>query len=671
VRWSVLVVVLLILLTSCYALEGRRLDTGETSLPNPWLEDEGAPRTELAAGWSETLAASPEVQATVLSLAQLGFAEGFELAGLHASRDLFVPVHPGLQPETLALRVTPSPGLPGGYVRVVSGGRVLAQAALPEREGPVFLPLTGAEVAAGGALLRLEMVLEGADLCAAEVLHRVYVAPESRIHFAGTPSVPAQLSAFFPPYLERVTFYLPEAPSERAAQAALMLAAYLPRRYPGVAPALRLERFSGRPESLDATGAWERAVVWQEGVGARLAAPPAGGAVLLLGGTKEAAQLFALPQGAGVSVTPTLRAQTLGAEALELRVPADLGRQVSFAALGYGPVTLEGSGALATAYTFALADLGPSAVPLGVRLRVQHSPVAEAGEGYLQVFFNGHQVASAPLSGTRFDEWLALPRGAVSRDNTLELRFAYRAAGGNCSRGALPLSVTVDPSSSFSVGRGEGGGDGFSSLPQVLLPRFAVFLEELTADSVALAARLVGAMQATTRAALMPVLVAEPPAGVPLLAIGGVAGAGELEAALGAPLRSPGFRLAQPEGPLLVSFEPGGAFAALQAFRRGGAPTLLLSQTPGAAEDLRAALVEDVLRRDGWYGLSGDLALRGAAEPATALSLASGLRLTPLPEPPEAWFVRYRLPLYLGLAALALLALSSLYPLVVRRGKAA
>lgn len=665
VRWSVLVV---FLLTSCQVLEGRR--AGATSLPNPWLDDRGAPRAELAAGWSETPEAPPEARATALSLTQLGFTDGLELAGLHASRDLFVPVNPGLRPDTLALRVSPSPGLPEGYVRVSSGGRVLAQAALPAREGFVFLPLAEAEVAAGGLALRLETVLKGTDICTAESLHRVFVAPESRVHFAGTPSAPGQLSAFFPPHLERVRLYLPDPPSERAAQAALMLAAYLPRRYPGAAPRLEIERYAGRPEGVNAAGPWERAVVWQEGVGAQLVAPPSGGAALLLGGTKEAAQLFALPQGAAASVTRALTTQTLTSEALELRTPAELGAQVSFAALGYGPVALEGSGALAAAYTFSLADLGPNTVPLGVRLRVQHSPVAEAGEGYLQVSLNGRQVASAPLLGTRFDEWLELPRGAVSRDNTLELRFAYRAAGGGCSRGALPLSVTVDPGSALSLGRGEGGGGGFLSLPQALLPRFAVQLEELTADSVALAARLVGAMQATTRTALTPVLVAEPPPGVPLLAVGGAAGAGELEAALGAPLRSPGFRLTDPEGPLLVSFEPGGAFAALQAFRRGGAATLLLSQTPRAAQDLRAALVEDVLSREGWYGLSGDLALRGAAEPATTLSLASDLRLMPLPEPPEAWLARYRLPLYLGLAALALLALSTLYPLVVRRGKA-
>lgn len=41
-----------------------------------------------------------------------------------------------------------------------------------------------------------------------------------------------------------------------------------------------------------------------------------------------------------------------------------------------------------------------------------------------------------------------------------------------------------------------------------------------------------------------------------------------------------------------------------------------------------------------------------------------------MPEPPEAMWVRYRSLIYLGLAALALALLVSLYPLVVRRGKA-
>ncbi|WMT56890.1 cellulose biosynthesis cyclic di-GMP-binding regulatory protein BcsB [Truepera radiovictrix] len=652
-------------MTSC---QGPAGGDGAALLENPWLTRGGATQAEPPAPWSATLEPPRERPATPVALAlrQLGLTEGFELAGLGASRELFVPVNPGLRPETLALHLLPSPGLPEGYVRVVSGGRVLAQAPLPKEERVALLPLEGAEVRAGGVALRLEMVLAGTDRCAAEALHRLFVAPESRVYFAGTPLEPAQLSAFFPPYLERVSLYLPETLSESAAQMALMLAAYLPRRYPGVRPELRVARYADPSAALPPAGVWERVVVWHEGVGALLASPPGGGVVLLLGGTREAAQLFALPPLSAAPVTQGLVAQTLTREAFELHASAELGAQVRFGDLGYGPVVLEGSGALATAYTFALADLGPDAVPLGVRLRLQHSPVAE-GEGYLQVFLNGRQVTSAPLAGTRFDTWFELPRGALARDNTLELRLAYRAAGGDCSRGALPLSVTVEPDSALSVTRGALG-DGFASFPQALLPRFAVFLETLEHDAVALAAQLVGALQATTRAALEPVLVTETEVAAPLLAVGDAGSA--LSAALGAPLQSPGFRLSDPSGPLLVSFEPADAFASLQAFRRGGAPTLLLGQSSGAAEDLRAALVEDVLRDDGWYGLAGDVALRGAAEPVTTLRLASDLRLTPLPEPPEAMWVRYRSLIYLGLAALALALLVSLYPLVVRRGKA-
>lgn len=591
--------------------------------------------------------AAPVWQRYSLTLGALGYRNGAELTGAEGEATLYLPVNPGLEPEALELKLAFSPGLPQGYLEILSQGQPVFQAALPATS--LRVPLKGVGVQNGLLTLRLRTRFPAQDLCAAQGLFRVQVLPESRLLLAGRPTPPETLAAFLPPYVERVVVYLPEPPPREAAQAVLWLAGFLARTYPGRVPELRLE---APPKAPLEPHPFVRHVVWQEGLGARLK-----GFALYLGSLQEAARLFLAEPGLPKAPFPGE-----ATEALSLKAPEELGPRVSLAALGYGPKRVEGFGVLTASYAFSLADLGPKRRPVGLRLRAVHSP-ALPERGYAELLLNGVAFHAEPLEGTLLDLYAPVPAPLLERNNTLEVRFRYAPAGGQCTYGALPFTATLDPASYLVLEGGEAL-SGLDAFPQALLPKFWVYLEPLDRFKLGLAARLVQALQETTRTPLLPE-IASAPDRAPLLAVGGP----NLPQTLGAPLRTPGFRLVDSRGTPWLVVQPEGPYAALQAFSRKEGPVLLLSHTKASGEIL-APFLEEALK-EGWFALHGEIALRGPSGPLLTFSLSkSALRVQPLPETPGSLLARYRKEVYLALAALALLLLVALYPKVVRRGKA-
>lgn len=556
-------------------------------------------------------------------------------------------MNPGLEPEALKLKLAFSPGLPQGYLEILSQGQPVFQAALPAAS--LLIPLKGVKVERGLLTLTLRTQFPAKDLCAAQELFRVHVLPESRLLLAGRPTPPETLASFFPPHVERVVVHLPDPPSPEAAQAVLWLAGFLARTYPGRVPELRLEAL---PKAPLEPHPFVRHVVWQEGEGARLE-----GFALHLGSRQEAARLFLAEPGLPKAPFPSEATQ-----ALSLKAPEELGPRVSLAELGYGPQRVEGFGVLTASYAFALADLGPRRHPVGLRLRAVHSP-ALSERGYVELLLNGVAFYSEPVEGTLLNLYAPVPARLLERNNTLEVRFRYAPAEGQCTYGALPFTATLDPASYLVLEGGEAL-SGLDAFPQALLPRFWVYLEPLDSFKLGLAARLVQALQETTKTPLLPE-ISPTPDRAPLLAVGGPG----LPQALGAPLRTPGFRLVDSQGTPWLVVQPEGPYAALQAFAQKKGPLLLLSHTSTTGEIL-APFLEEALK-EGWFALHGEMALRGPSGPLVTFSLSkSALRVQPLPETPASFLARYRKEVYLVLTALALLSLVALYPKVVRRRKA-
>jgi hypothetical protein len=634
------------------ATTSRRLTLGALALALSALT---AGVTHVGTAHAQAVQPITEASTDALSFADLGYAEGIELAGLNAAETIFIPVGGGLQPEQLVLTILPTPFLPEGYLSVSSGDIVQARIPLPKDEATLRIPLRRVNAVGGKMPIRIETAIEGDDYCEAFFLHRLYVVPQSEIVFSGERTAPTQVSSFFPGQLNRVTFYAPAPLSDEATQAALWLASFLPQRYPAKAPELRIRTYTGMLDDLPATGAFERAVVWDaSGSGARVEPLASGGAALRVGGLAEAEQLFVVEGGADVAVTPAFTTSSADLAGRDRRP----GR-VTLADFDYEDRTIQGAGSISSFFNFSLADFGAERRPTGIRLRVRHTPIPDEGLAYLHTYLNGSLIESAPLEDTRLDVWASFPEENLLRDNTLEVRFAYNSPEGNCTRDVIPMSATIDNASTFTVDGGDVMAAGFERFPQAFVDEFAVYVSPRSPSTVQDAARLVSALQATTRMPLIPRLTSALPATGDLLAVGTTALAADLDA----PLRGEmDLRRMGRDGRL--AFDPSTGYAALQGYRENLRDVLLLTYTPGA--DYADALLDDLLEPTGWFGVRGALALRGERGGSASVLDDRPLAAASLDEPVLSFLERYRFWLFVVIAVLVLLLLIWLYSKVVR-----
>ncbi len=571
-----------------------------------------------------------------VSLASLGQAT-VGLQGMLSEGTIFLPIPPGFYAQAIELYLEASPLLPEGYLSLWEGERLLAQTPLSRGKSQIRLPL-GSKGQKGFLPLRFRMVLRGEEFCRAALLHEVRILPQSRLLLEGRVQAPQNLSEFFPTYLREVHYIHPVPLEEQAAEIALWLAAYLGRRYPAQPPHLRLHPEGKEPR---AEGPFVRRVRYRPGVGAGLE-----GHTLLLGDRAQAMRLL-------LSEIPPA---PLPSEAVRevVLIPEELGPLMPLSALGYRPETRSGLGTLEFNYSFALADLGSHQRPLGLRLKAEHTPV-EKGRAQALLLLNGALLASLPLEGSRLSVWVPIPEHLLERNNNLAIRFQYAPNEDQCRNGSLPFTVTVDPTSSLTLGRGSPL-RGLEAFPQALLPRFGVYLSSLDTPQLELALRLIKALQATTRTPLRPFL-SRSAEGSPLLAVGGPA----LAQTLRSPLQGP-FRLEDKQGRAYLEALPGSPYAALLSPR----PGVLLLAHYGESEGILDHFLKGLLK-EGWYGVRGDIALGGPmGEPVSFRLQDSDLRINLL-ETPQSFLARYRREIYLVLAGFFLIVLGIVYPRVVRK----
>ena len=594
-----------------------------------------------------------------LSFKDFGIKDPITLSGLDASDTVFLPVNPGLVPAELELKLKTTPELPPGYISVKSGGRVLAELPLTPETSEIKVPLKGAKVTDGVMELTFRVVFQGTDYCQSALLYQVRLLPESRVKFAGEPLAPTEIARFFPPYLKKVVFYLPDPPPDDAANAVLWAAAYLGERYRNLELSFRVKPLTDLETILnDPQTAYPfiRVIVWDNKEGARLI--PRGeklAPVLAIGDPVEAKKLFIHPLGMKTAVFPAENTVTA-----RIELPEQVGRTVTLAELGLPAKRVVGMGQLYTDYTFAIADLGPGVYPSGINLRVVHSPATE-GEAYLELALNGTAFKTVELKGSVTEFWAGFPRELLQRANRLELRYFYSPPSGVCSLGELPFSATVDPLSSYLNAKQGQPLYGFDALPQALLPKFGVFLENGSLPELQLAARLVHALQKTTKTKLFPEIVHTLDTR-PLLAVGSA----ELARRLRAPIRAPGFVIYDVSGRTWLKVEVDRPYAALQAYESKGGMVLLLSTTaadPALAEELLSKLFTP----DGWYGVHGDTAVLAQGSEPVAFSLnKSALRVKGLGQTTMNWLEKNRWLILALVLILLLLLLLWLYPRVVR-----
>ncbi|MDZ4259769.1 MAG: cellulose biosynthesis cyclic di-GMP-binding regulatory protein BcsB [Gemmatimonadales bacterium] len=623
----------------------------------------------LAGSGDSAAAAMPAITArvdsasapTALTLRDIGLKDGVTLLGATVNAALTIPVNSGLRPTRLVLDLTPTPLMPGATLSLSQGGRLLSQHLLTDTTTQVTLPLTDLIVDAGRATVMLGLRIGDIEVCAAEVTYRTAVQPTSRIEYAGSPLPVGGINDFFAPWLSRVVFYLPDEPSLDAAQAALDAAAFVNRRYRGMTTRFEILPLPPEGTALSEPAADERALFWSPSGPTMVVRPGGGrGTVMALASRRDARQLFALADGSqlvpvgGFSAT-TVRPELIGPDARGT---------LSFGEMGLGAETVEGSSVIVASYPFSLADFGRQVTPRAVRLLVHHSMLPQDGRGTMRVTLNGQLIESVRLDRTEVDRTVSLPGHLLARENRLDVRFHVVLGEGRCMLGGPTFAATIDDRSTFVLTGEMPLPPSFDRFPAAFVPAFSVLMEPRDRFRVELAARAVGAMQQTTTTALAPFVVRDrAEVRGSLLAIGNSTLATELDA----PIAGDGFRLRDLQGRVWDEYAPTESFAAMQAYSADGRDILLLHHTRDDGAPLDAMLRES-LAAYGWFGVHGDLALRGPDGPTTVITAANSGWIIDrtVADPPTMW-ERWRSVIFIA-AGLTLLILAIwLFPRVVRR----
>lgn len=592
------------------------------------------------------------------TFAELGLRDGITLTGSLDQATLTVPVNPGRSAERLVLQVEPTPGMPDATLVLRQGDRILAQRLLTDTTREVAFPLTDAIVAEGHAVLALASHVPGRDACEAPLFYRTAVQPGSVVEYGGSSFAGTGISGFFPPLLRRVVFYLPEQPSLDAAQAALDAAAFVARRYRGTGTTFAVLPIPEGDTGLREPSWDERALVWATDGPTRILRPEGGrGTVLAIASRTDARQLFTLADGNRLVPTQGFAAST--ARRLDQSAQA-----LTLDALGFGTRTLTGNVIASTTYRFALADLGTTGGARGFRLVATHSALPAGALGEVSVLLNGALVWSRSAEGTAIDATISLPGRLQERDNRLEVRFILRFGEGECRLGAPLFTATVDGESAILLGDRSPMPPSFDRFPSALVPAFSVLLEPRDRFRVELAATMIHAMQGTTTTPLEPFVVRDAAELRGAVLAVGTTNTAEL---LDAPLGTDGFRLRDATGRVWDEYRPTESFGAMQAFARGDRDVLLLHHTGSDGQPL-ADLLRETLAPYQWFGVHGDLALRGPNGPSTTIRAAnSGWRIEPLEPGGPSRLARWRSGIFFGAALLLLGLLIWLYPRVVRR----
>lgn len=606
-------------------------------------------------------AADSTAQSLVLSLGQIGYRAGITLLGALDEATIAIPVNAGLHPSAIALTILPTPGMPAATLVLRQRDRILALRPLTDTTRLLTIPLADAVVEQGKATITVGVTIPGRNACEAQVYYRTVLEPLSAITFAGTPRATAGINEFFAPWLQRVTFYVADQPSLDAAQAALDASAFTARRYRGMATEYTVAALPADSVPLVEPGPFERALVWNPlGATMLVGADSGQGTVLAIGARRDARQLFTVDGGSDL-----VAARGFRAGAIELdRTEDDRGDVRTLADLGFADRTIEGNTLVVADYPFALADFGQIASPTAFRLVARHSIIPVVGNGSVRVHLNGALIWSKTLDRTDIDEVIEIPAHLLRRDNSLQVRFQVVLGEGACILGSQVFTATVDASSAFVIDDSNRLPPGFSRFPSAFVPNFSVLLEPRDRYRVELAAMLIGAMQQTTRTPLVPALARDRAGATgPLLAVG----TSSLADALDAPVHADGFKLRDRKGLVWDEFAPGAPYAAMQGWQRDGDDVLLLHHTQANGQPL-ADLLRESLAPYGWFGVRGDLVIRGEHGTARALTITNaGWRLEAQPASAATFFARYRKVIFGGAAVLLVILLLWIYPRVVRR----
>jgi hypothetical protein len=602
-----------------------------------------------------------------LSLAAIGGDTDVALYGLQSTQTISFPVPPGLAPAALDAVVELPPGVTAGTISVTQDNRTVARIDLPPvNQTPVSIPLAGAEVVGNAVTVLLRgQLLPPQGYCLLDTAIPLRLN-NATIAFTGREIAPRTVADFLPPILEKLTIYLPAAPSQTESDAALRLTTSVVARYGKQRLDVDVVPLPADPAApTPPPSALERQIVVREGPGGGVSLDSAVGVPTLY------------ITGSGNELTNQIRMLTADLSRLAIASKAVAGPLRTSPQLPPDTTTIRDLGqngvnatALKPQVSVALDQtrLGRPVHDVRLQLKGSYTPLPANIGGQVVVSVGGHTVDRWPTDSTgTIDRWVGVPNEMLQRYTNLNVAVDITGDTGPCGR-FQPVTLTIDGATAVqSAAANPPLRAGFQALPQALMPRAQVGIgQDAFADTVR-AATIVEGLQRlsalpldTEVVPLQEALASTAPA-LLIAPDGWTDDRVRLPIAAGANSTLDVQRLTDDGDATTLQLDPGQQLGSLQTVVDGNR-TLLIATSNGVAAPLDSLL--DWLDQDQarWSRLSGTAVLAAPDREPVAVdsstSSAAGQEPARKETPPTVW---------LGAAAAAVLAVVGLLLLTRRR----
>ncbi len=485
-------------------------------------------------------------------------------------------------PAELTGRITSNFDSPG-TIKVIIAGRTAAQVDL-RTGGPIRVPLTEADLTNGAVALTLAVKLvENADCSTGD--KSTATLKDGLITYTHPNAPPNTIGTFLSAGLRSYTVVIPAQATDAEVQAGLDAVAALTDRYPSPTMVRLLAATTPPPHDYlnrvvsisTMPGATTTALTVTPDGRLIISGPPnglAGGAVALADPNMAALQS---------------RRATQVVASSEIQV---LTGPVSLARLGNAAVSLSGVGRLSTILALNQPTFGRQIESFDIDLKGTLTPLAEGGQGRVDLLWNGSLLTSIPMTSStlKIDSKLAIPAAQVQRENGLTVELSYVPPSGRCFPTELPARIDIDVKGSrVTANPGYALPPGFNRFPQEMsgTVRVALQADGPRTAQINQAGHLLAALQSSSSQQLVAQLgsptTLQSNRGAGLL----VGGDGQTATSMGAPVAGNDSTKIGPAGQRLTAVSD--SYGALQAFETGELNVILLSGNAIAPEQQAVA----------------------------------------------------------------------------------
>jgi hypothetical protein len=429
-----------------------------------------------------------------LSLAAIGGDTDIALYGLQSTQTVTFPVPPGLAPAALNAVVELPPGVNAGSISVTQDNRTVSRIDLPPvNQTPVSIPIAGAEVIGNAVTMLIRgQLVPPAGYCLQDTAMPLRLN-NATVAFTGREIAPRAVADFLPPILQKLTIYIPPAPSRTESDAALRLTAAVVARYGKQQLDVDVAPLPADPAAPTPAAPLERQIVVREG--------PGGG--VSLDSAVDVPTLYIT--GSGNELTNQVRLLTADLARLAIASKAVAGPLKTSPQLPPETTTIRGLGqngvnatALKPQVSVALDQtrLGRPVHDVRVQIKGSYTPLPANVGGQVIASVGAQIVDRWPTdsSGT-IDRWVSVPNETLQRYTNLNVAVDITGDTGPCGR-FQPVTLTIDGATTVqSSVANPPSPAGFQALPQTLMPRMQVGIGQDTFADTVRAATIVEGLQ--------------------------------------------------------------------------------------------------------------------------------------------------------------------------------